>query len=97
MFKIIFKPEAVRQLRRLRRYYAKAVLDSIERHLREEPEKGSRTSIRRLRGHQQSTFRLRVQDYRMFYDVVEDRVEVVKILHKSEAQAFYKEDKKWKF
>ncbi len=94
MFKIIFKPDAVRQLRRLEPYYVKAVLDAVERHLREEPEKPSRTSIRRLRGHQQSTFRLRVQNYRVFYDVVEDRVEVVQILHKSETQAFYKEDKK---
>jgi addiction module RelE/StbE family toxin len=94
MFKIIFKPDAVRQLRRLERDYAKAALDAVERHLREEPEKPSRTSIRRLRGHQQSTFRLRVQNYRVFYDVVEDRVEVVQILHKSETQAFYKEDKK---
>ncbi len=94
MFKIIFKPDAVRQLRRLERDYVKAALDAVERHLREEPEKPSRTSIRRLRGHQQSTFRLRVQNYRVFYNVVEDRVEVVQILHKSETQAFYKEDKK---
>jgi len=72
----------------MKRYYAAAILDSIERHLREEPERASRSSIKRLRGHQESVFRLRVGDYRVFYDVLEDRVEIVQILHKSETPAF---------
>ncbi len=66
------------------------VLDGIERHLREEPEKASRTSIKRLRGHQETTFRPRAGDYRIFYDVIEDRVEIVQILHKSETPSFYR-------
>jgi len=93
MFEIIFKPEAIRQLRKIKRYYARAILDAIARHLKEEPEKTSRTSIKRLRGQQDTAFRLRVQDYRIFYDVIEDRVEIVQILHTSETQAFYREDK----
>lgn len=93
MFKVVSKPEAIRQLKRIKRYYAKAVLDAIEKHLKEEPERTSRTSIKRLRGRQETTFRLRMQDYRVFYDVIEDRVEVVQILHKSETEAFYKGDK----
>ncbi len=93
MFEIIFKPEAIRQLRKMKRYYARAILDAIERHLKEEPEKTSRTSIKRLRGRKDTAFRLRVQDYRIFYDVIEDRVHTVQILHKSEAPAFYREDK----
>ena len=97
MFKIVFKSEAIRQLKKMKRYHARVTLEAIERHLKEEPEKTSRTSIRRLRGHQQTTFRLRAQEYRVFYDVIEDRVKVVQILHKSETHAFYKEDKKWKF
>lgn len=94
MFKIIFKSEAIRKLKRMKRFYAVAIVDAVETHLREEPEKTSRGSIRRLRGHQETTFRLRVQDYRVFYDVIEDRVEIVQILHKSETQFFYKEGKK---
>jgi mRNA-degrading endonuclease RelE of RelBE toxin-antitoxin system len=34
-----------------------------------------------------------VGDYRVFYDVMDDRVEIVQILHKSETPAFYKENK----
>ena len=88
MFKIVFRPEAARRVKRMKRFYAVAILDAIERHLREEPEKTSRTAIKRLRGHQESVFRLRVGDYRVFYDVIEDRVEIVQILHKSETPAF---------
>lgn len=69
-------------------------MDAIERYLREEPERASQTSIKRLRGQQQTTFRLRVGDYRVFYDVVEDRVEIVQILHKSETESFYQGEKK---
>ena len=94
MFKIVFKPEAVRRLRRMRRFDAVAILDAIERHLRAEPERTSRGSIKRLRGQQETAFRLRVRDYRVFYDVVEDRVEIVQILHKSETPTFYRKEEK---
>jgi len=94
MFKIVFKPEARRKLKTIKRYYAVAILDAIEKRLLEEPEKASRGSIKRLRGKQQTTFRLRVQNYRVFYDVIEDRVEIIQILHKSETEDFYKEEEK---
>lgn len=91
MFEIVFKPEAIRRLKTMRRYYAVAIIDATERHLREEPEKtGGR--IKRLRGRQEATFRLRVGDCRVFYDVIEDRVEVIQILHKSETPSFYREE-----
>lgn len=94
MFKIVFKPDAMSRLKAMKRFYAVAILDAIERHLREEPERTSRTSTKRLRGHQETVFRLRVGDYRVFYDVMEDRVEIVQILHRSETPSFYKEEKK---
>ncbi len=93
MFKILLKPLAVAQLKKMRRDYAGIVLDAIERHLSDEPEK-AHGSIRRLRGRQEATFRLRVQDYRVFYDVTEDRVEIIRILHKSETPSFYQEEGK---
>lgn len=90
MFQIVFKPAAIRRLKQIKRFYAVAIVDAIERCLREEPERTSRTSIKRLRGHQETAFRLKVGGYRVFYDVVEDRVEVLTILHKSETPAFYR-------
>ncbi len=50
MFKIVFKPEALRQLKTLKRYDAVAIVDAIDRHLHEEPEKPGKSSIKRLRG-----------------------------------------------
>ena len=93
MFEIVFKPLAIKQLKKMKRYYARIVVDAIERHLSEEPEK-THGSIKRLRGRQEATFRLRAQDYRVFYDVGEDRVEVIQILHKSETPSFYETEDK---
>ncbi len=83
----------MRQLKKMKRYYSATIIDAIEKHLREEPEK-IHGAIKRLRGRQAATFRLRVQDYRVFYDVIENRVEVLQILHKSETDAFYEKETK---
>ena len=93
MFRIQFMPEAANDLRRIKRYHAAAIVDAIERRLAQEPERITRGSIKRLRGPQHATFRLRVGNYRIFYDVREDRVEILRILHKSETGSFYQEPK----
>ena len=92
MFRILFKPSAIQRLKRMRRFDAVAIVDSIERHLSGEPERAAKGTIKRLRGRQETTYRLRVGDYRVFYDVIDDRVEVSQILHKSETAAFYKKE-----
>ena len=91
MFRIEFKPQSVKDLKKIKCYHATAIVDAIERHLAQEPERFTRGSIKRLRGQQQTTFRLRVREYRVFYDVPEDRVEIVRIFHKAETTTFYKE------
>jgi mRNA-degrading endonuclease RelE of RelBE toxin-antitoxin system len=54
------------------------------------PEAVSRSRIKRLRGLSQPQFRLRVGEIRVFYDVVEDRVEILAIVQKSDAAAWLK-------
>jgi mRNA-degrading endonuclease RelE of RelBE toxin-antitoxin system len=66
MFRIVVRPLAAGQIRRLRRIDAVAILDAIETHLRHEPDRLSRSRIKRLRGRQLSTYRLRVGDFRIF-------------------------------
>jgi mRNA interferase RelE/StbE len=90
MFEITFKPAALASLRQLERFHAVEIVDAIERHLRHEPEKPSKSLIKKLRGKQQSTLRLRVGAYRVFYDVVESEVLVVAILHKADTIQFYR-------
>jgi mRNA-degrading endonuclease RelE of RelBE toxin-antitoxin system len=89
MFDIVLKPEAEKDLRRLKRYHARQIMDAMDRHLRHEPDRTSSTTIKRLRGKQSTAYRLRVGEYRIFYDVHESSVQVARILHKEETAEFY--------
>ena len=92
MFRIVVRPGAAAQIRRLRGVNAVAILDAMETHLRHEPERLSRSRIKRLRGNNAATYRLRVGDYRVFYDVAEKEVVVIAVLHKRETAEFYREE-----
>ena len=58
---------------------------ALETHLRHEPEKLSRSRIKRLRGLRQPQYRLRAGDVRIFYDVTDRTVQVLAIVSKQEA------------
>ncbi|HYS47596.1 MAG TPA: type II toxin-antitoxin system RelE/ParE family toxin [Xanthobacteraceae bacterium] len=92
MFRIVVRPRAAAQVRRLRRVDAVAILDAMETHLRHEPDRVSRSRIKRLRGTFTAAYRLRVGDYRVFYDIVEAKVVVIAVLHKRETAEFYREE-----
>lgn len=87
-FAIVLAPEAVEDLRRLRAMVRAGVKSAMEAHLRHEPEKTSRSRIKRLRGLSRPQYRLRVGDVRIFYDVVNGVVEVLAIVPKSETAAW---------
>jgi addiction module RelE/StbE family toxin len=89
---IALKPAAIKDLDRLRKYDATWITDSVEQHLRFEPQKTSRSRIRKLRGKQPADYRLRVGDYRVFYTVEKSTVSVLRILHKEQTAGFYIED-----
>jgi mRNA-degrading endonuclease RelE of RelBE toxin-antitoxin system len=84
-YEIVLAPEAAQDFRRLRANLPAEARDVIERHLRHEPMKTSRSRIKRLRGLEQPHYRLRVGDLRVFYDVVENRVEILAIVSKADA------------
>jgi mRNA interferase RelE/StbE len=92
MFEVVVKPTALTQLRRLRRLGPAAILDALDRYLRHEPDRPSRSRVKRLRGNQDATYRLRVGGYRVFYDVGEGVVTVVAVLHKRDTVSFYREE-----
>ena len=85
-FDIVLTPEAARVLRKLPGHERALVKDTIDRHLRHEPTKLSKSRIKRLRGLRQPQYRLRVGDIRVFYDVTETQVQVLAIVTKAEAQ-----------
>ena len=67
-------------------------MDAIESHLRDEPERPTRRTIKRLRGPQDATYRLRVCDFRVLYDVHGQTVTVIAVLHKLETEKFYRKE-----
>ena len=87
-FGIVLAPDAGKALQQLPARVRSEVRDALERHLRFEPTKTSKSRIKRLRGLLQPQYRLRVNDIRVFYDVTETSVEILAIIKKQEAQAW---------
>jgi mRNA-degrading endonuclease RelE of RelBE toxin-antitoxin system len=87
-FAIVLAPEVVDDLKRLRADLRATVRNALETHLRYEPDKISRSRIKRLRGLRRPQYRLRVGEIRVFYDVSGTNVEVLAILAKSEAESW---------
>ena len=88
MYEIVLAPEAVEDLKRLKKSVRTLVRAALETHLRYEPRKISRSRIKRLRGVQKPQFRLRVDPVRVFYDVVGSCVHVLAIVPKSESASW---------
>lgn len=87
-FEIILAPEAAEDFKRLRANVRADIRTALGTHLRHEPEKVSRSRIKRLRGLRQPQYRLRVGDVRIFYDVVGTTVQILALVAKSEAESW---------
>jgi mRNA-degrading endonuclease RelE of RelBE toxin-antitoxin system len=85
-YAIVLAPEAVEDLNALKAATKASIKDALETHLRNEPTKVSKSRIKRLRGVTRPLYRLRVDEIRVFYDVVGTDVEVLAIVAKSEAE-----------
>jgi mRNA-degrading endonuclease RelE of RelBE toxin-antitoxin system len=77
MFQIEFTPEAVEDLRRLRKYDQQLILAAIEEQLPNQAAQETRNR-KRLRPNQLAEWELRAGAFRVFYDVDTDNA-VVKI------------------
>ena len=89
-YAIILSPEAADDLRQLKAHLRATVRAAIEKHLRHEPTKTSKSRIKRLRGMSRPQYRLRVDEVRVFYDVSGSTVEILAIVPKSGAEAWLK-------
>ena len=87
-YTLILAPEAAQALRSLPAYERAEVRDALERHLRDEPTRVSKSRIKRLRGLSQPQYRLRVGEVRVFYDVTAEVVQVLAIVTKAQAAAW---------
>jgi mRNA-degrading endonuclease RelE of RelBE toxin-antitoxin system len=84
-YEVVLAPEAARAFRSLAAYVRAEVRDALERHLRHEPTRVSKSRIKRLRGVSRPQYRLRVGEVRVFYDVTYETVEILAVVTKGEA------------
>jgi len=90
-YEILFAPEAVQDFKCLSAKDRSTVKEAIERHLRYEPQKLSKSRIKKLQGMSRPEYRLRVDEIRVFYDVAEATVQVLAIIPKSKAAEWLEE------
>lgn len=82
-YRITFAPEAREDYDDLLSHEKAKVRDAINDHLQYQPTRESKSRIKRLRELERPQFRLRVDDIRVFYDVIGNEVLVLGILEKS--------------
>ncbi|MFZ2109942.1 MAG: type II toxin-antitoxin system RelE/ParE family toxin [Roseiarcus sp.] len=87
-FEIVLSPEAVEDFRSMRANVQAEIRAALGTHLRHEPEKVSRSRIKRLGALRQPQYRLRVGEVRIFYDVIGDAVQILAIVMKRDADAW---------
>jgi mRNA interferase RelE/StbE len=84
-FAIIFAEEALADIRSLRAFDQRKVVEGIETHLASDPTAVSRSRIKAMNQPFWSQYRLRVDDFRIYYDVDEPahRIDVLRVLRKT--------------
>jgi mRNA-degrading endonuclease RelE of RelBE toxin-antitoxin system len=90
-YEVVLAPGAARAYGALTAYRRAEVRDALERHLRYEPTRVSKSRTKRLRGMSQPQYRLRVGEVRVFYDVTDEAVEILAIVTKAEAASWLAE------
>lgn len=90
-FEIVLAPEAALVMKRLPAFHRAKLRDALETHLRHEPALVSKSRIKRLRGLSQPQFRLRVDEYRIFYDITGQEVQILAIVSRKEAEEWLAE------
>lgn len=84
-YELILAPQAASAYGALPASRRAQVRDALERHLRYQPTRVSKSRIKRLRGLSQPQYRLRVGEARVFYDVTREAVQILAIVTKAEA------------
>ena len=87
-YEIRYSDEAFEQLKRLRAFDRVAILDQIERVLMVNPTLEGKATVKLLRQPAPTRCRLRVGEFRVFYDIEGETVSVLQILSKPESIAY---------
>jgi mRNA interferase RelE/StbE len=82
---------AIEDLQTIRAFDRRKIMDTIERVLSANPTQLSKSRIKRLRGLDSPAYRLRVDEFRVFYNVEESLVHVLRVLKKADVNQYLKE------
>ena len=87
-YEIRYSNEAVEQLKKLKVFDRTAILDQIEQLLQVNPTLVSKSRVKQLRDPAPTQYRLRVGEFRVFYDVTEEAVLIIQVLSKQDSIDF---------
>ena len=90
-FEIRVAQTAERRLLAFAAYHRATIRAALETHLRHEPAKLSKSRIKRMRGLMRPQYRLRVDEFRVFYDIVDQEVQVIAIVTKVDTERWLAE------
>jgi mRNA-degrading endonuclease RelE of RelBE toxin-antitoxin system len=84
-YEIRYADEAVADIRGLRKLDQRKVMDGIELHLAHQPKLASKSRIKEMKQPFWSQYRLRIDDFRVYYDVDDEStvVNVLRVLEKT--------------
>jgi mRNA interferase RelE/StbE len=91
-YEVVFTEDAVDDLDKIKKFYAKQITKRIDTVLLQRAEDVTRSGVKKLRGFEK-LYRLRVGDYRVFYQVQSNEVTILRSLAKDEEAEFYEEAK----
>ncbi len=89
-YQVAFTKEAAEDLDKIKKYYAREITDRIGTTLISRAEDVRRRTVKKLRGFE-TLYRLRVGEYRVFYQVQSGEVTILRVLSKQKEAEFYKE------
>lgn len=84
-FRVDLSQDAIDDLKHLRAHDRAAVIDRMKSVLTVAPEREGKSLVKLLRQPAPAQYRMRVGNYRVFYNVVDGAVEVVRVVHKEVA------------
>ena len=91
-YEVVFTDDAEKDLDKIKKFYARQIIKRIDTVLLQRAEDVTRSRVKKLRGFE-SLYRLRVGDYRIFYQVQSNEVTILRILSKDKEAEFYEEAK----
>ncbi len=89
-YQVAFTEEAAKDLDKIKKYYARQIIDRIGTTLVDRAEDVTRSSVKKLKGFE-TLYRLRAGEYRVFYQGQSGEVIILRILSKQREAGLYKE------